>query len=60
LQKKIRKLEIMSQSSPEGIILGKGSKLVSFELSINKEKVLHIEKKPNTFLGWLDKFKKKL
>ena len=48
----------MSQSSPEGIILGKGSKLVSFELSINKEKVLEIKKKPNTFLGWLDKFKK--
>jgi hypothetical protein len=45
----------MSQSSPEGIILGKGSKLVSLELKINKEKVL----KPNTFLGWLDKFKKK-
>jgi hypothetical protein len=49
----------MSQSSPEGIILGKGSKLVSLELKINKETVLHIEKKPNTFLGWLDKFKKK-
>lgn len=29
----------MSQSSPEGIILGKGSKLVSAELSINGEKV---------------------
>lgn len=37
----------MSQSSPEGIILGKGSKLVSAELSINKEKVLDI-KKENT------------
>ena len=29
----------MSQSSPEGIILGKGSKLVSADLSINGEKV---------------------
>ena len=33
----------MSQSSPEGIILGKGSKLVSLNLSINKEKVLEIK-----------------
>lgn len=49
----------MSQSSPEGIILGNGSELVSLELKINKEKVLHIERKPDTFLGWLDKFKKK-
>lgn len=30
----------MSQSSPEGIILGKGSRLQSFDLSINKEKVI--------------------
>lgn len=30
----------MSYSSPEGIILGRGSKLVSAELSIDKEKVL--------------------
>ena len=30
----------MAQSSPEGITLGKGSQLVSMELSINKEKVL--------------------
>lgn len=29
----------MSYSSPEGIILGKGSELVSLDLSINKEKV---------------------
>jgi hypothetical protein len=49
----------MSHSSPEGIILGNGSELVSLELKISKERVLHIEKKPNTFLGWLDKFKKK-
>jgi len=34
----------MSQSSPEGIILGKGSKLVSFKASINNEVVLNIEK----------------
>ena len=30
----------MAQSSTEGINLGKGSQLVSMELSINKEKVL--------------------
>lgn len=30
----------MAHSSPEGIILGKGSKLESLDLSINKEKVL--------------------
>ena len=30
----------MARSSPEGITLGKGSQLVSMELSINKEKVL--------------------
>lgn len=29
----------MSQSSPEGIILGPGSKLVSASLSVNDEKV---------------------
>lgn len=33
----------MSHSSPEGIVLGKGSKLVSAELSINKEKVFSIK-----------------
>lgn len=33
----------MSYSSPEGIVLGKGSKLVSAELSINKEKVFSIK-----------------
>jgi hypothetical protein len=32
----------MAQSSPEGIILGKGSVLKSLDLSINKEKVLSI------------------
>ena len=34
----------MSQSSPEGIVLGKGSELISFDLSINKEKVVSIKK----------------
>jgi len=33
----------MSQSSPEGITLSKGSTLVSAELSINEEKVLSIK-----------------
>lgn len=33
----------MANSSPEGIELGKGSKLLSMELSINKEKVLSIK-----------------
>jgi hypothetical protein len=39
----------MARSSPEGIELDKGSKLVSLDLSINKEKVLSIkqEKKYN-------------
>jgi hypothetical protein len=34
----------MSRSSPEGIILGKGSKLVSFKASIDNEVVVNIEK----------------
>lgn len=33
----------MANSSPEGIELGKGSKLLSMELSVNKEKVLSIK-----------------
>ena len=33
----------MSRSSPEGIILGKGSKLVSFKASIDNEVVVNIE-----------------
>ena len=33
----------MAYSSPEGIILGKGSTLQSLDLSINKEKVLSIK-----------------
>lgn len=35
----------MSQSSPEGITLSKGSTLVSAELSINEEKVLSVKQK---------------
>ncbi len=35
----------MSQSSPEGIILGKGSKLVSLNLLINDKEVLSINTK---------------
>jgi hypothetical protein len=36
----------MSYSSPEGIILGKGSKLISFDASINEEKVISIKQEP--------------
>lgn len=32
----------MSQSSPEGIILGPGSKIVSFNLNMNDEQVISI------------------
>ncbi len=39
----------MVQSSPEGIILSKGSRLESFELSINKEKVISIKQEPKTY-----------
>jgi len=39
----------MAQSSPEGIILSKGSRLESFELSINKEKVISIKQEPKTY-----------
>jgi hypothetical protein len=38
----------MSQSSPEGIILSKGSTLVSAELSINEEKVLKMSQEEST------------
>lgn len=48
----------MSQSSPEGIILGKGSKLISLELSINEEKVLSIKPKKLTFIEWIKLIKK--
>jgi hypothetical protein len=34
----------MAHSSPEGIVLGKGSELVSFGLSINEEKVIDTKK----------------
>jgi hypothetical protein len=33
----------MAKSSPEGIILGPGSKLVSLDLFVNEEKVLSIK-----------------
>ena len=33
----------MAQSSPEGIILGKGSTLISFEASINRQKVISLQ-----------------
>jgi hypothetical protein len=36
----------MSHSSPEGIILGKGAKLISFDASINEEKVISIKQEP--------------
>lgn len=36
----------MSHSSPEGIILGKGSRLISFDASINEEKVISIKQEP--------------
>lgn len=39
----------MSYSSPEGIILGKGSKLVSSSLSINNEIVYETEVKQKTY-----------
>jgi len=39
----------MAQSSPEGIILSKGSRLESFELSINKEKVISLKQEPKTY-----------
>lgn len=35
----------MSSSSPEGIILGKGSKLESLKVSIDKEVIINIKKK---------------
>ena len=39
----------MSQSSPEGIILCKGSTLESFSLSINKEKVLELKQQERSY-----------
>lgn len=39
----------MSQSSPEGIILGKGSRIISASLSINKEKVFEIKETQKTY-----------
>jgi len=51
----------MAQSSPNGIILGKGSQLESLKLSINKETVLEIKKDQTKeefaigFAEWLNK-----
>lgn len=39
----------MSKSSPEGIILGKGSKLISASLSVGKEKVFEVKATPTTY-----------
>lgn len=39
----------MAQSSPEGIILSKGSTLVSLDLSIDSKKVLSIGQKQKTY-----------
>jgi hypothetical protein len=39
----------MSQSSPEGIILGKGSIIVSASLSVDKEKVFEFKEKEKTY-----------
>jgi len=39
----------MAHSSPEGIILGKGSKLESLDLSINQEKVLAIKQQERNY-----------
>ena len=39
----------MSKSSPEGIILGKGSRIISASLTVNKEKVFEIKEKPTTY-----------
>ena len=39
----------MAHSSPEGIILGKGSTLESFSLSVNKEKVLELKQQERMY-----------
>ena len=39
----------MAHSSPEGIILCKGSTLESFSLSINKEKVLELKQQERSY-----------
>ena len=49
----------MAQSSPEGIILGKGSQLESLKLSIDKEVVLEMKKeqtKDEFAIGFADWF----
>ena len=39
----------MAYSSPEGIVLGKGSQLISMELSINTKKVLSIKQQEESY-----------
>ena len=39
----------MAHSSPEGIELSKGSNLKSFNLSINKEKVLELKQQERSY-----------
>ncbi len=39
----------MSQSSPEGIILGKGSTLISAKLTVNKKVVLDLKSKEKSY-----------
>ena len=41
----------MAHSSPEGIELGKGSQLVSLDLSIGQEKVLTIKQQERSYSG---------
>lgn len=53
----------MSQSSPEGIILGKGSTLVSAKLIVDKEVILDLKSKEKSYseeelIILLKKFKK--
>lgn len=43
----------MAHSSPEGIILDKGNKLVSYSLKINKEEVIKINKIDTNIQGKL-------
>ena len=53
----------MSQSSPEGIILGKGSTLISTKLVVNEEVILDLKSKEKSYsekelLTLLKKFKR--
>ena len=46
----------MSQSSPEGIILGKDSKLISMSVKIDKKEIINIKPK-KSFIDWLKSLK---